>query len=210
MDLVRAVDPSRVSTLQPAGALGGKRLAEVAGEVEKWFELAWNPVSERYRRRMRLGAIASAALVVLAVNANAFDVLQRARSDPRFRAATARTAAEFWTADSVARVLEDSARRLGAGAEAGLGSAVRAAEARRQSLAVAVLEQRDSSQVLGYPKGFQLTWTWGLGILLATLLVSLGAPFWHDVLESVLGLKNKIRLAAAGGSESGGKSDVSP
>ena len=205
MELVRAVDPQQVRALKPLVVeVGKQRLADVACEVEKWFELALNPVNERYRRRMRLGAIASAAVVVLAVNADAFGVLQRARTDPRFRAAAQRQATAYWTADSAARVLEDSARKLGTAAGAGLDSAVRVAAARRQVLALAVVQQTDSSLVLGYPKGFQPDWHWGLGILIATLLVSLGAPFWHDLLESVLGLKNRIRLQAAGTTGGGG------
>jgi hypothetical protein len=32
-------------------------------------------------------------------------------------------------------------------------------------------------------------------MIASVLLVSLGAPFWHDVLESVFGLKSRLRLA---------------
>ena len=32
-----------------------------------------------------------------------------------------------------------------------------------------------------------------LGWLIMTLLLSLGAPFWHDALESLFGVKNLLR-----------------
>ena len=38
---------------------------------------------------------------------------------------------------------------------------------------------------------------WWVGIVLSTLLVSLGAPFWHDLLEALFGLKNRVRAQAA-------------
>jgi hypothetical protein len=200
MELVRAVNPQQVSALRPlVRDVGLQRLGDVAHEIEKWFELAMEPVTERYRRRMRLGAILSAAVVVALVNASAFDLLKRARTDPRFRAAAQQQAAAFWTADSVARVLEDSARRRGTAAAAGLDSAVRAAAGRRQTLAVAVVQHGDSSLFLGYPKHFKPSFSWAFGMLIATLLVSLGAPLWHDVLEGVLGWKNRIRGQATGG-----------
>jgi hypothetical protein len=37
---------------------------------------------------------------------------------------------------------------------------------------------------------------WWVGIVLSTLLVSLGAPFWHDLLEALFGLKNRVRAQA--------------
>jgi hypothetical protein len=37
---------------------------------------------------------------------------------------------------------------------------------------------------------------WWLGILLSTFLVSLGAPFWHDTLETLFGIKNRVRAEA--------------
>jgi hypothetical protein len=38
--------------------------------------------------------------------------------------------------------------------------------------------------------------TWWIGIVVSILLVSLGAPFWHDLLEALFGLKNRIRAQA--------------
>jgi hypothetical protein len=190
MDLVRAVDPQKVAALRPlAPELGRGRLGDVASEVEKWFELALEPVTERYRRRMRLGALASGALVVLVVNANAFDILQRARSDPRFRAGVQQQAAALWSADSLVRSLEDSARTK---PTAGLDSLLRKAVGQRDSLAVAVV-RADTTALFGYPKHFVLDARWVGGILIAALLVGLGAPFWHDVLEIVLGWKQMAR-----------------
>ncbi len=202
MNLVRAVDPQQVGALRPLAPDAARgRLGDVASEVQKWFDLSLEPVTERYRRRMRLGALASGALVVLAVNANAFDILQRARSDPRFRAAVQQQAAALWRADSLVRTLEDSARRGVADTARtrpapGLDSLLQKAVGKRESLAVAVV-RADTGSLLGYPRNFAPDLRWAAGIVVATLLVGLGAPFWHDVLEMVFGWKDMARAAGA-------------
>jgi hypothetical protein len=37
---------------------------------------------------------------------------------------------------------------------------------------------------------------WWIGIVASVLLVSLGAPFWHDLLETLFGLKNRMQAQA--------------
>ena len=61
--------------------------------------------------------------------------------------------------------------------------------------------------ILGAPGGQR--WgdiMWWIGIVLSTLLVSLGAPFWHDLLESLFGLKNRIQAQAKAASSIAQKS----
>jgi hypothetical protein len=207
-DLIESVDPARVCALAPAGDdKGRERLKEVAIEARKWFDLALQPVTERYRRRMQLGALASGLVIVLAVNADAFTLVRQARKDPEFRARMVAVAGASWSADSALRVLQDSAVALAADTATApqvgsLAPRIQSARARRDSLLSTALRS-DSLTFLGYPKGFRPTWPWGFGIVLSTLLVSLGAPFWHDVLETVFGLKNRVRLGTVGGKTAG-------
>ncbi len=186
MELVKSVDPQHVPALKALTPpdVAKQRLADVASEIDKWFDLSLKPVEERYRRRMRLGALGSALLVVLAVNADALGIIRRARTDPRFRAAVAAQAGALWTADSTVRALEAAGA---AGADSGLA----AARARRDTLAMAVV-RGDTLQLLGYPPKWRFSAPWLFGVLLTTLLVGLGAPFWHDVLEAVFGLKRRV------------------
>lgn len=92
---------------------------------------------------MRLWAFASGALVVLAANANAFDIPERARNDPRFRAAVQQQAVALWSADSLVRALGDSAQRHVDTARTrglqGADSVLRRSVAKRDSLVVAVV-----------------------------------------------------------------------
>ena len=193
MELVKSVDATKVPALKAitVAEVAQKRLADVAGEIEKWFDLSLKPVEERYRRRMRLGALGSALIVVLAVNADAFGIIKRARNDPGFRAVVAQQSAALWSADSAVRALE------GSGAA---DSVVARARAKRAALGSAVVAS-DTVKFLGYTDKWKFDATWLVGVLVTTLLVGLGAPFWHDILEAVFGLKRKVVAATGGGAK---------
>src|SRR6267378_1719662 len=95
--LIETSTPVAGSSLEPTvGAKSDDRLKDVAKKVIDWFPLAWDPVDDRYRRRMRGYAILSAAIVVIGFNADAFAVLKRAREDPAYRAAVGRHQVVDW------------------------------------------------------------------------------------------------------------------
>ena len=198
VELIKSLDPAKVCALAPLGeATGKQRLADVAAEAEKWFELSQEPVADRYRRRMQLGAILSGLVIVLAVNADVFQLVTQMRKDPQLRQQVAGLAQASWSADSVLRVQEDSALALARDSATiaqavALYPAIQTARGKRDS--ILLVGRSQSAAFLGYQEDWKPTWMWGLGIALSTLLVSLGAPFWHDVLEAVFGLKNKVRL----------------
>ncbi len=187
--LIETATPVAGSSLEPTvGSKSDDRLKEVAKRVIDWFPLAWDPVDDRYRRRMRGYAILSAAIVVIGFNADAFAVLKRAREDPTYRTAVTGAATQLDTLSQLQRRLADTTQTGGDTTAAGK-------KARADSLKVvtdtinARLEAIRAGQT-----GFVLGW-W-VGIVLSTLLVSLGAPFWHDLLESLFGLKNRIQAQA--------------
>lgn len=99
------------------------------------------------------------------------------------------------------RSLSDSAsRRHGDTTATGGRAHADSLEAARDSLSGALgrVTTGQAGLVLGEPGGQR--WgdiRWWIGIIASTLLVSLGAPFWHDLLETVFGLKNRIRAQAA-------------
>ena len=211
-DLIRSVVPDDVPglrALEPAEAR--RRLQSIADRAVGWFPLAMAPIDDRYRRRMRGLAIASSAVVVLAVNADAFAILRRARQDPAFRervialaarldsveqrasaSATADTAAAARTAPSA-----DSATPRDAAAATRrppARSAATGAVALRDSANALALQALGQGEFVGGPDGWQpRSYSWWIGILLSIALVSLGAPFWHDALESLFGLKTRLR-----------------
>src|SRR6266545_2055149 len=107
--LIETATPVAGSSLEPTvGSKSDDRLKEVAKRVIDWFPLAWDPVDDRYRRRMRGYAILSAAIVVIGFNADAFAVLKRAREDPSYRTAVTGAATQLDTLNERARRLRDT------------------------------------------------------------------------------------------------------
>lgn len=201
--LIKLVNSANVS-----GISGGKdeaaktKLAEIGQQAEDWFDLAMRPVNDRHGRRMQIWSLAMALLVVGALNADAFAILKQARNDPEFRRVVAEQQARLQVADSEAKLVNDSL--------AAVPDTVKPDSARMKLLARrdSLVAGRDSllfaaaqspTLFAGYPHGWEFSWAWLFGILFSAVLVSLGAPFWHDLLESLVGMKNRIRLQAAGG-----------
>jgi hypothetical protein len=167
-------------------------MKQIADETGVWFNLSQAPVSERYRRRMQLAAFVSGLATVLTVYGDTFRLVKVIRSDSTFRATMIADGQRTYTADStfailadsIASLISDSTRRSEA---ATLLPMMNRAQQLRDSLVAAPLSA--SNSFLGYPPDFKPNLSWVVGIAISTLLVGLGAPFWHDVLEAAFGLK---------------------
>jgi hypothetical protein len=171
------------------------KLKQLSDRAIEWFDLSMAPVEERYRRRMRGWGVLTSAIVVLGLNADALTILQQARMDPAFRA-------RVDSATSVAQGLRKQAQAVADSFKvAGSDSLKQALGHRSDSLNLAVLNVARSTigsgAFLGSPANWRLRdFRWWIGIVASVLLVSLGAPFWHDLLETLFGLKNRMQAQA--------------
>ena len=203
-DLIAHVNPAKVSGLRALDdETAQQRLLDIGEQACRWHALAMNPTSDRYRRRMRALALVTSAGVVLSVNANIFHLVDVVRADPNLRAQTLARDSVVMASDTTVTRLTDSLAVLTAGTDTALRPVIstvsqqlRTAVATRDSVASAATA--DLSKILGgnWETSDPLWW---LGILLSTMLVSLGAPFWHDVLGAVLRLKLGSPVQQAGG-----------
>jgi hypothetical protein len=209
--LICSIDPERIPSLRGlAGADATKRLGDLAERVLEWYGLAERPVQDRYERRMRLGAIASALAVVLLVNASAFDVLDRLRQDPELRDRVTAAATELAEERGALTALADSvkaatAEEPGDSAVANVTPLLARLDSTRAAVDSLVRSQVFDAGLFPGPES-ERDWgelRWWFGIILSTLLVSLGAPFWHDILESIFGLKRKALGPPGGRRENG-------
>ncbi len=202
--LIAAVDPAKIAGLKALEDGAAKtRLAAIARQACVWFPLAMNPVDTRYRRRMRFLAFVTSALVVLGLNAGAIDLLRQTMSDPALRARMGERGERLLQLDSlIAAVVDSVAVRAQAP-----DSQQRHTETLRTRLdsltgvraGVTQAGLEDLSDMLTGPAGWHVrSLEWWVGILFSTLLVSFGAPFWHDVLESLFGVKQMLRSGSRG------------
>jgi hypothetical protein len=210
-ELLATVDKNGVDDLKGLAKDAARaQLTKIGEQAEKWFDLAMSPTEERYRRRMRGYGFAASAMIVILLNADAIRIFQQARNDPTFRARVDSIARPLSAQIAVERLLCDSLQAHDAVRDDCQGDSTTAkadssalVKAWRDSLAATRKVILTQTLEIATPPETFLTgavgrrrpgeFSWYLGILFSTLLVSLGAPFWHDLLESLFGLKNRIR-----------------
>ena len=190
-DLIAKVVPAEVSGLPGDRHQALAILAAIGKQAKEWYPVAVAPVDDRYRRRMRVLALLSSALVVLPFNLDAIRVFELSRNSVEFRARV----------DSLATRLDSTYLRRGNPAAPGTMAASAALAVANSSGKTPALTNKDVQEIRAIYSGdlfgtFSLDnltrWRWWLGIMLSIVLVSLGAPFWHDLLESLFGLKNRL------------------
>lgn len=242
--LITSIERQKIPGLPVDEKEADETLARIAGQAEEWFPISMRPVEDRYRRRMRVLALASAALVVLPLNVEAPALFKAARTDAAFRVRVQEIVEHLDTALASAAG-DDSAQDAGdaptttpadtAGADtltAGSGAPADSAPAAPAApdtageeadsageeadsageavapqapdsatvIAAALLDMIEAGDVFGSPGDWRpLDLGWWFGILLSIFLVSMGTPFWHDLRESLFGLKNRIRAQAESG-----------
>lgn len=158
-------------------------------KAEAWFDTVMQSFEERYARSMKTWGIVISAVVVLLLNANFFDVYKNIAGSDTLRGNIVQMR------DTVTKRLQESAAASGGAITPGNAQTV-----------IENVTQNVSQQVDLYTGlGFKPIWEYspdltGPGIfhslsgwIIMVLLLSVGAPFWEDTLESLFGLKNVLR-----------------
>ncbi|HEX8501345.1 MAG TPA: hypothetical protein VF659_12255 [Pyrinomonadaceae bacterium] len=184
-------------------------LRERLQQAEVWYDTVMQGFSERYARHMRTVALIISILVVMLLNANFFSIYRALAADP------VKTAA---LADRAGDIIEQSRRVTSEQGGAAPGQAAGATASPAPAEAPATVEDlkkqgEEVNQLVGTYKSFgiePLTWrqfynglTFNapagaifetvIGWAIMVMLLSAGAPFWQDTLESLFGLKNLLR-----------------
>lgn len=169
-----------------------KNYREARAIVEKWFDDSMERVSGWYKRRAQIVVLAVAALVVVCANADSVMIVQSLAHDSALReglvSAAEQTvkggAPETGTEPDAAKALEQ----------------LQQAQAQLNALRLPIGWRLNSEATIGTDKAPlgaiadprrlpQGTWGWlgKIGGLLVTILaVSMGAPFWFDLLNKVV------------------------
>ena len=193
-ELIATVDPTTVPALQIRAVEAKTILAAIGAQAEKFYDLAMNPVAERYKRRMRVLAVGTSLLVVVPLNMGAKRLWDSARTDPSFRQSVIAVARAIDTlpADSVSRVADSVAAATADSATKARIAATRRSLAQGKRALAALTDT--SIFRIGPPRKSDLgSPGWWLGIVVSVLFVSMGAPFWHDLFEMIFGLKQRAR-----------------
>lgn len=146
--------------------------------VEKWFDDAMDRAAGWYKRKIQLVLLALAAVVTLALNADTLEIGGSLLRDEAARAALLASAERF-----AASAPDDTAA---------------APIAQLQHISQEIQQSRIPLGWRGAPDGVG-GWLAKIGgLVLTALAVSLGAPFWFDLLNKVSSLRASGKKPASG------------
>jgi hypothetical protein len=191
-------------------------LGKVRAHVEHWFDSAMTRLSGAYKRHVTRVLLVMGFVLAAATNADAIELVQRLEHESSLRTAVAAqaqaqvkpaeaadaapdatpdkdtaklniTEAQLSRLDLLFWDLSTSVPDAGDAAAAAGGDAKAKAEARAKAEAVAAAHPR---AVHSYGQGW---WWWAAlklaGFFMTALAVSLGAPFWFDLLGRLVNLR---------------------
>jgi len=167
-----------------------QRLSQVPANVAAWYDTIMRSFEERYTRSMKSFALGISFAVVALLNANIFDIYREISSDETKRNLIVQSGEQL-----TAKLREQPQANI---------------QQINQTLNKS-LEEIDNSMSIYTALGFKgprwIVDAWKnpqlptaqrvvetvAGWLIMTMLLSVGAPFWQDTLESLFGLKNFLR-----------------
>jgi hypothetical protein len=190
-----------LSLLAEEAGQDGQKLKE---NIENWFNNSMDRVAGWYKRKAQAVNVTLAIVFTVAVNADSILIVRSLSNDPALRAALVAQAQEL--AKGMPAQLE--AGQPGTGTKATVDELEKRIN-RLSGLGVPVGwtdEPGDSiRQWPGWRPGDRPAAAWGamwlhavryhlLGWLLTTLAVSLGAPFWFDMLNKIITIRSAGRV----------------
>ncbi len=187
-------------------------LEKARWDIEQWYELTMTSFKDHYERRMKMWAFLMGAAVVVWLNANIFDIYKEFSTNRVLRDSAVKIG------ERLAATPKDSliVAKLADGSDSVQyvpdSLAFKAIQTHIKFIDSTVNAQSFQLMRWNTASGTPLSWNmgvifsaiWGniLGWLGMTLLVGLGAPFWYDILKTIVGLKERARGTVQGGGQS--------
>jgi hypothetical protein len=178
--------------------LADEKVAELKGQVNKWFDTVMQSFEERYTRHMKTVSIIISIVVVILLNANFFDIYRNISTNDVVRASLIdqREAVEArlkqagtqspLTEEQLKMEIERLKKLLDETSAFGF-TPLTGGEVKNFFRAQGAWSGTSEWQRFLY--FLELIGGWAIMIM----LLSVGAPFWQDALESLFGIKNLLR-----------------
>jgi hypothetical protein len=184
----------QIPTMQP-------QLKDALECVTKWFDIAKQSFQDHYERKMKVWAVGISTVIVLALNANLFDIYKEFSQSKSLR-----DAAITWAEKTVSQPRDSVITFVQTGRQDCV-----VVKQHNDTTSMNIVKQKISEiQTMVADSSFQImrwnkfqsvhkeTWLRKVSVLIGgwlgmILLVSLGAPFWYDFLKTVMGFKNSFK-----------------
>jgi hypothetical protein len=153
-------------------------------QIEKWFEDGNNRAAGWFKRKLAPKLFAVGLVIAFALNVDTLEILSRLSTDAELRQSLVTNAIE--KVESVPEGARQAAESL----------KIEFDQAKQSLLELEpLLGWRDSS----LPEGDESWWLWTpmklIGLLITAIALSLGAPFWFDVLQKLVRVRASISQA---------------
>lgn len=166
----------------------GNDLTMVKPQIEAWFNAGTERISAWYKQKAHRFVVVFAFIITVIANVDTFDLAQQLYRQPAVRDAlvnAARTTADSVPAD-------------------GANSAAKSGEEKAPLPSIGTKDATDKLQTLGLKLGWEKNagdafspvpstfFGWAtkiIGLLVTALAVSLGAPFWFDMLNKIMSVR---------------------
>ena len=186
--------------------VAGNDAAKLQKQLEGWYDSSMDRVSGWYKRRSQIIVLGAGVLITVLVNADCIQIARRLFTDSSLRDSVGRLAEDRMkqipppvaASDTAAQPAPPANNAAPAAPAAGLPSA---ADRLKGDLA-------DLDRIglpLGMAKGEKWDWLYlkahVLGWLVTVLAISLGAPFWFDLLNKFMVIRSTVKPSEKSGGE---------
>jgi hypothetical protein len=172
-------------------------LTKFRANIETWFNDAMSRVSGWYKRKAQIITLILAVLITGLTNADTIQIVNSLYNDPALRAAVAAQAQEFSKQQSK-DVNPQTSEKTASNApsltgEEGGQTSLSITATPRETMIRALSNLRNLGIPLGWEAMPDKEEEWAnkiIGLLLTTFAISLGAPFWFDILNRVAKIRS--------------------
>jgi hypothetical protein len=170
--------------------------------LEAWFDGAMDRVSGQYRRHTQVWVLLGSLVVAVALNVNTISIVQGLSENSAMRKAIADNAGlvadDKTLTDSQAKLDRQIASVRQAGLPIGWDAPVRDELGRLALQGPELPRSKDGTAAKVVPLGALLV---ALGWLMTALAISLGAPFWFDILNKFMVVRATVKPSEKSGEE---------
>lgn len=172
------------------------KLGQVSAKIDEWHSIIMQGFEERYVRSMKTFALVISFITVMLLNANVFAIYRLISSNEQVRSSLISAAPDInkklndfknnqasaeQTQADIVKITQDAVGQVKQNA-----SLYNSFGFKGPSWIATV---KNKPSIIFTSKALETLGGW----LVMTLLLSVGAPFWQDALESLFGLKNMLR-----------------
>lgn len=185
----------------------GKDIEQLHSNIEIWFNNAMDRVTGWYKSKSQVITFCVALIVTVASNADTIDITNALAKNPALRQALVAQAEQYAKRESSNDTVQLRAALTqggdsGSGYKPGLAVSLSVLDSLTRP-GTRIKQDIGELEQLGVPLGWKETpagWGWLTkitGLLLTTLALTLGAPFWFDILKKVVNIRSSGASSAA-------------